>query len=335
MKSATCASASACALTAQGARPSAPGAVDLRATGLMAVLCLVWSLQQISLKAAAPQASPMLMVGLRSLIAVVLLAALMVRRGEVPQRVRWKAGAVVGALFGLEYLLVTAALGLTQASHVIVFLYTAPIFAALGLAARLAPERLGAKQWSGIALAFGGIAVAFLGGVGSGGADFTARGLAGDALALLAGAAWGATTVTIRCTTLAGAPATETLLYQLLGAITLLLPLAALTGRWRFEPSALTWTHLAFQSLIVSFASFLTWCWLLRRYLASQLGVFSFLTPLIGVALGVWLLGERLETRFITGGCLVLAGIALVSSGAGSTPARAAAHQAAGARTAR
>ena len=67
----------------------------------------------------------------------------------------------------------------------------------------------------------------------------------------------------------------------------------------------------------ISLASFLTWFWLLRRYLASQLGVFSFLTPLFGVLLGVWLLGESLEPRFVAGGSLVLAGIGLVSAGAG------------------
>jgi drug/metabolite transporter (DMT)-like permease len=279
----------------------------------MTLLCLIWSLQQISLKAVASQASPMLMVALRSAVALLLLALLMRHRRERPVTGRWKAGFVVGALFGLEYLLVTEALRLTGASHVVVFLYTAPIFAALGLHWRLPAERLGTQQVAGIAVAFAGIALAFLGGgsVASIGTD--PRTLLGDGLALLAGAAWGATTVTIRCSSLASAPATETLLYQLLGAFVLLLPAAWLTGQWRFEPSAIVWSHLGFQSLIVSFASFLAWCWLLRRYLASRLGVFSFLTPVFGVVLGVRLLGEALEIPFVTGSVMVLVGIGLVS----------------------
>ena len=126
------------------------GAIDPRAIGVMAVLCLVWSLQQVSLKAIAGQASPMLMVALRSLIALVLLTALMRQRGEHLQRSRWRAGSLAGALFGLEYLLVSQALQLTHASHVVVFLYTAPIFAALGLQARLPAERLALGQWVGI-----------------------------------------------------------------------------------------------------------------------------------------------------------------------------------------
>ena len=297
--------------------PVARGALDARATGVMTLLCLVWSLQQVSLKAIAGQASPMLMIALRSLVAAGLLAALMRWRGETTQRARWRPGAVVGALFALEFLLVAEALRLTYASHVVVFLYTAPIFAALGLQWRLPTEGLKRMQWAGIALAFGGIVLAFLGGADVP-AGTAARGvLLGDALALLAGVAWGATTVTLRCTSLSSAPATETLLYQLLAAFVLLLPAAWLTGQWHFEPTTRVWAHLGFQSLVVSLASFLTWFWLLRRYLASQLGVFSFLTPLFGVLLGVWLLGEALEPRFVAGGSLVLAGIGLVSAGAG------------------
>ena len=78
-------------------------------------------------------------------------------------------------------------------------------------------------------------------------------------------------------------------------------------------PTPAAWAHLAFQSVIVSFASFLVWFWLLRRYLASRLGVLSFMTPVFGVVLGIWLLDEPLELGFILGSGGVLGGILLVS----------------------
>lgn len=308
------AAAEMAAAPAGSAHTAEPGALDARAIGVMTLLCLVWGLQQVSLKAIAGQASPMLVVALRSLVALVLLALLMRHRGEGLSPARRAPGVVIGLLFALEYLLVSEALRRTHASHVIVFLYTAPIFAALGLHGRLAAERLAALQWGGIGLAFAGIALAFLGGWGGAAPGASDSVLLGDALALLGGVAWGATTVTIRCTSLAAAPATEMLLYQLLGAFVVLLPGAWLSGQWHFEPTLVVWSHLAFQSLVVSFASFLTWCWLLRCYLASQLGVFSFLTPLFGMVLGVLLLNEALEPQFIAGSGLVLAGIALVCS---------------------
>jgi len=43
------------------------------------------------------------------------------------------AGGAVGILFGLQFLFVAEGLRYTSASHMSVFLYTAPIFAAIGL----------------------------------------------------------------------------------------------------------------------------------------------------------------------------------------------------------
>lgn len=288
-----------------------PGPMDTTATGVMLVLCLVWALQQVSLKAVAPHANPMLVVAARSGIALLLLVALMWHRREALLTPRWPPGLVAGGLFGLEYLLVTQALHWTSAAHVVVFLYTAPVFAALGLHLWLPAERLGWRQVVGIATAFAGMAWAF----GWDGYRTAGMGQAwlGDALALLGGVAWGATTVTLRCTRLASAPATETLLYQLAGAVVVPLAGTALIGPWHFDPHPTVWAHLGFQALVVSFASFLVWCWLLRRYLASRLGVFSFLTPVLGVGLGVVLLGEQVTTGFVLGSVLVLVGVVTVA----------------------
>ena len=114
-------------------------------------------------------------------------------------------------------------------------------------------------------------------------------------------------------TKVAALPATQTLLYQLLGAFVLLLPAAFLMGHTTFRPTPAVWGALAFQAVVVSFASFLLWFWLLRHYLASRLGVFSFLTPVFGVLLGAWLLAEPIEPSFLLGALLVLGGVVLVS----------------------
>ncbi|MDN0085502.1 DMT family transporter [Crenobacter sp. SG2305] len=289
--------------------------LDTQAIGLMLVLCLIWSMQQIALKATAADISPILQIALRSGIGAALVGLFMRARGEpMPfSDGAWRPGLVVGFLFALEYLLVGQGLRFTSASHTVVFLYTAPIFAALGLHWKLPSERLAPLQWVGIALAFGGIAAAFLGRSHQGAAGGLSSTLLGDLLALAAGAAWGATTVVIRTTRLSGLPAAQTLLYQLVAAFVLLLAGAAVLGQTTFHPTPLAWASLVFQSVIVSFASFLAWFWLLRHYLASRLGVFSFMTPLFGIVLGAWLLNEPIEPSFLTGALLVLAGIVLVS----------------------
>ncbi len=281
----------------------------------MLVLCLVWAMQQIALKATAADISPMLQIALRSGVATVLVGALMAARGTRLSFVdgSWRAGLVVGGLFALEFLLVSEALRHTSAAHLVVFLYTAPVFAALGLHWKLPSERLAPLQWLGITLAFGGIAVAFLSGHQRDVAAEHGQVLLGDFLALLAGASWGLTTVVVRASGLSQLPATQTLLYQLAGAFVLLLPGAFLLGQTTFHPTPLALAALAFQSVIVSFASFLAWFWLLRHYLASRLGVLSFMTPLFGIVLGAWLLGEPISSGFLTGTLLILPGIVLVS----------------------
>jgi drug/metabolite transporter (DMT)-like permease len=271
---------------------------------LMAALCLVWGLQQTAIKLAAPDVSPLVQAGLRSLIAAVLVAILLVRRGEHRAiRGTGRGGLITGALFSLEFLFIALALHHTHASHVAVFLYTAPIFSAIGLHLVLPAERLRRMQWLGIAACFAGIVVAFGGGLPR----------LGDALAVLAGLAWGLTTVSIRASRLSEAPPTLTLLYQLaLAALTL--PIIAIAaGETRLDLTARSVASILFQGVVVSFASYLTWFWLLRRYLASSLAVFSFMTPLFGVGFGVVLLGEPLHASFVVGALLVLAGITLVS----------------------
>jgi drug/metabolite transporter (DMT)-like permease len=289
--------------------------LDALAVGLMLLLCLIWSMQQIALKATAADISPMLQIALRSGVGALLVGALMAVRGQRLSltHAHWRPGLVVGALFALEYLFVSESLRYTSAAHLVVFLYTAPVFAALGLHWKLRSERLAALQWLGIALAFGGIAVAFLGGGHLAAAGASSKVLLGDFLALMAGASWGATTVVVRASGLSGLPAAQTLLYQLLAAFVLLLPASFLLGQTTFVPTPLALWALAFQSLIVSFASFLAWFWLLRQYLATRLGVLAFLTPLFGIVLGAWLLREPINPSFLTGSLLILPGIVLVS----------------------
>lgn len=285
-------------------------ALDGRASGMMLVLCAIWGLQQVAIKAIASDIAPILQIGVRSGVAALLVAAVMFWRREQPRagQTLWLPGLAIGGLFGLEYLLVGEGLRHTTASHMVIFLYTSPIFAALGLHWKLPAERLKPAQWGGIALAFLGIVVAFSG-HGSGGAST----LLGDALGLAAGAAWGATTVVVRTTRLSNAPASQTLLYQLVGACVMLIAAALVMHQASINVTPSVIANLTYQVLVMSFASLLAWFWLLRNYLASRLGVLAFLTPLYGIGFGVWLLDEPLEANFLIGAALVTAGILCVS----------------------
>ncbi len=289
-------------------------APDAFALQVMLGLCLIWGVQQVVIKIAAPDIAPVMQAAARSGIAALLVAGLICWKGgwdQVPAT--WRAGLLAGSLFGLEFFFIAQGLALTSAAHMSVFLYTAPIFTALGVNWLLPSERLRPLQWLGILLAFVGIAFSFAGGVSF--ADMDRNMLLGDACGILAGMAWGATTVVVRGSRLAEAPVTLTLFYQLMVGFIGLLLIAALSGQIsHVNLTAVAVASVLFQGLVVSFFSYLVWFWLLKRYMASNLAVFSFMTPMFGVTFGVLVLKEPLGANFIAGAVLVLLGITFVSA---------------------
>ena len=97
--------------------------------------------------------------------------------------------------------------------------------------------------------------------------------------------------------------------------VPLALPLASLAAG---EPGIVAVTPLVagsllFQTVIVAFASYLTWFWLITRYPAARLSAFSFLTPLFGVLAGGLLLGEPITPALVAALALVAVGINLVN----------------------
>ncbi|CAH0443844.1 hypothetical protein LMG10661_00482 [Ralstonia syzygii subsp. syzygii] len=288
--------------------------LDGTAIGLMVVLCMCWGLQQVAIKVAVHDVGPVMQAGVRSAIASVLVLAfalwrgtsLTLRDGTLP------GGLMAGVLFGIEFLCIFIGLGHTTASRMAVFLYTAPIFTALGLHVFVPGEHLRLRQWAGIGIAFAGMVLAFADGMLHPAAGPSTS--LGDALGVLAGVLWSATTLVVRASRLSEAPAAKTLLYQLAVSAALLLAMAAGTGQaWTADLTPTALASLAYQSVLIAFASYLTWFWLLRRYLASRLSVFSFLTPLFGVAFGVLLLHDPVGLRFALAAALVLSGILLVN----------------------
>ena len=279
------------------------------AFGLMLLLCAIWGMQQVSIKVASTGISPILQAGLRSGVAALLVFAWARWRGIalVAHDRSLKPGLLVGFLFGLEFIFIFAGLDHTTVSRMVVFLYTAPCFTVLGLHFFVPGERMGWRQGTGVLLAFAGLVLAFID-KASGGS------VLGDVFGVLAALFWAATTVLIRATALAKVTATKVLLYQLVVSAAVMFPLSWLAGeRGIGVLSAPVLWAMAYQIVVVACISYLAWFWLLTRYLAGRLLVFSFLTPLFGVWFGVMLLGDRPTPDFVAAALLVLGGIVLVN----------------------
>jgi drug/metabolite transporter (DMT)-like permease len=285
--------------------------LDSTAFLLMLVLTGLWGFQQVAIKVTAADVSLVMQAGLRSLIATALILAWAQWRGT-PLFARdgtLAAGIAAGLLFGGEFIFIYGGLEYTAASRMVVFIYLAPVLTALGLHWLVPGEKLARGQWLGVLIAFAGIALAF------GEAFAAARGtLLGDASGMIAALLWAATTVLVRATGLARVSAAKTLFYQLAVSAPMLLAASWLMGeKGVVAVTPLAVASLAYQAVIVAFASYLVWFWLLTRYLAARLAVFSFLSPLFGVLFGVAILGEPLTPAFAGAALLVGAGIVLVN----------------------
>jgi len=282
--------------------------LDVGAYSLMVLLTALWGFQQVTIKLIAGDVSLIAQAAIRSLVATALLVAWASMR-RIPLFERdgtLKAGLLAGLLFAIEFVFIYGGLAYTNASRMVVFIYLTPILTALGLHFLIPGERLRSGQWVGVLVAFGGVVLAFFN---------TGQGtLIGDLCGIAAAFFWAATTLLIRATRLAQASATKTLFYQL-GVSALVLPLCSFLlgekGVVALTPLAIA--SLAYQGVIVAFLSYLAWFWLLGRYLAARLSVFSFLAPMFGVLFGVALLGEPLGSQFAIAAGLVALGIVLVN----------------------
>ena len=289
-------------------------ALDVQASSIMFGLCILWGLQQVVLKMAASDISSLMQVALRSgLSALMVYPLIKLAEGKALWSKEYLyPGLAVAVLFAAEFFMLAQAIRFTSASHTVVLLYTAAIFVALGLHWKLPSERLSRLQWSGIMIAFAGIVMTFMGREKQ-----LDQGLSqvlwGDFLALLAGLMWAMTTISLRLSKLNEAHPTQTLFYQLVGSFIFLFPLAFILGQAQIHWTYIAIGSLIFHTLIMSFMSLMLWFWLLRNYLASHLGVFSFLTPLFGMLFGILFLNETIELNFIVGTMLVMLGVAVVS----------------------
>jgi drug/metabolite transporter (DMT)-like permease len=284
--------------------------LDAVAIIVTVVLCLSWGINQVAIKLAIPEIPALLQSAIRSTGAVIIVAA-WARWRRIPL---FKSdgtlvpGLIAGLLFAIEFILLYRGLVFTTATRAVLFIYLAPFFVVIG--GLWFGDRFGLSQWLGLLLSFAGVAVAF--GVPAAGAE--PRQIVGDLMMVAGAVAWAATTLVIKASALNRVPAEKTLLYQLVvSAPVLFLAAMAYGERLTGVPSAIALGSLAYQTFWIASVTFLAWFALIIRYSASRLSVFTFLTPLFGVAAGHVVLGDPLTPAFALAVAMVAGGLALVN----------------------
>ncbi len=286
--------------------------LDARAIAMVVSLCFLWGLAQISIKVANRGVSPIFQAALRSVVAALLVAFwARVRRMPLVHRDRTLLhGLAIGLLFGTEFMFIYVGLNYTTASHAVIFLYTAPFFVALGAHWLLPHEPLTGRKLGGLVLAFAGIILTLWDSLGRP----TRIQLEGDLMSIAAAFLWAATSLYLKAVVRTRMTPSQMLFYQLgFSAVPLSLMSLLFEPQWIRDLSPLVIGALAYQGIVVAFASYLVWFWMIQVYPVSNLSGFTFFTPIFGVLLGGLLLHEPLTAKLLTGGGLVAGGMVLVN----------------------
>jgi drug/metabolite transporter (DMT)-like permease len=303
---------------------STPSSRPLDATAIAVTigLCLCWGFNNVAIKLAIHDIPPLIQSSSRSLIAALLVGLWTQARG-IPLFKRdgtLGAGILAGVLFALEFLLIYRGLLWTTATRGVLFLYLAPFFVVIGSRWLVPGDHFHLSQWLGLLLSFVGIVIAF--GLPTPATDprqalgeqALGEQALGDIMLVGAAAAWAATTLTIKASTLNRISAEKTLLYQLIVSAPLLgIAAVIFDERVTAPPSAVALGAFAYQTVWVVSVTFTIWFILIVRYSAARLSVFTFLAPLFGVAAGHFVLNEPMTPAFGLAVALVAGGLLLVN----------------------
>ncbi|UYV38883.1 DMT family transporter [Rhodobacteraceae bacterium D3-12] len=283
--------------------------IDLAGAGALVAFALILGFNQVVIKVATDGFQPVFMAALRSVAACGVMLVWMKARGisfALPKEAR--AGAVaLGLLFTVEFIFLYLALDRTGVGRASVIFYSMPVFVALAAHWLIPGERMNGMRALGLGLAVVGVAWV-MSDRGSGEAS-----LSGDVMALLAAIAWSGIAIVVRITPLDRVSSEMQLMSQLAISAVLLMLVAPFFGPLVRELGPIHWAAFAFQTFAVASFGYLFWFFLLKRYPASAVASFSFLSPVFGVGLGWLLLGEEIGIEVVGGLVFVAVGITLIN----------------------
>ena len=292
-------------------------AVDMAAAAIMVGLTFSWGLNYVAAKISYAGYDPVFVSIARSLLGGACVLGWCRLRGiklfEADGTLA--AGIVVGVLFGVEFLCLYIGLEYTTVARNTLLVNTMPFWVLIG-GHFLLGEHINARKLGGLVLAFCGLVAVFSDGIVAG-ADTT---LLGDLLSQGSGVLWAATSIVIKRSKLVATSAEKLLLYQLTGAAVVGVMVMPLAGPPIRAVATLPTLALLFQSFYIVAFTYVLWFWLLRRYPASGLSSFAFLSPVFGVLCGAVVLGEAPTTRIFLALALIAAGLIIVNRPARRQP---------------
>ena len=254
---------------------------------------------------------PVFCAGLRSLVAafLILLWLFLKKKSVKVEKSLLPAILFYGIIFGAEFMFLYIALDLTSVIRVTIMFYTMPIWLALMNHFLLKNDKLSLGKTAGLFSAVIGVIISVSSSTTAGGLKAS---IIGDICALLGSIGWAYFAFYSKNSQVNTQSPDTLMFYAFLVSGPMLLILSMFYGDFIRDLTLLHYAGFTFQVLFASIG-FIFWIWLFKRYSATTVASFSFLTPIMGIFFGWLLLSEQLSNALFVAGLLVTGGIYLVT----------------------
>ncbi|MCU0453782.1 MAG: EamA family transporter [Bacteroidetes bacterium] len=276
------------------------------------VICLIWGSTWLAIKEGLDSIPPFLGAALRFVAASFLLRLVMWQQGERPPRttaywwLMFETGMLSSAVpFGLVYW----GQGQISSGMSAILFATFPFFVAIAARLRIPGDRLTITSVTGILLGFAGVLSIFWSELF---ADHASP--MGMAAVVLSAGLQAYALITIRLKAAHLHSATLTYGNMVVGAIVLGAASLALEdlSTARFDARAvISVLYLAAFGTVVTFVIYY---WLVKHMHPVVLALSAFITPILAVTLGSFVLNERLGGEVLGGSALVLLGVLVANA---------------------
>lgn len=277
---------------------------------LLALLAtyIIWGTTYLGIRYVVEAVPPFLMAGSRFLVAGVILFVILLARGQrLPGWRAWRSSAIV-ALFmlggGMGLVAYAESQGVSS-SLAAALIATVPLWSAIF--ARWFGRRVSRRDWLGILIGFGGVALLNLEG------DLRANPLGAVAL-FLSPLFWAlGSQLSHRLEMPEGEMGTAT---EMLAGSVLLLGWSALSGEAVPQLAAVpvsawvAWIYLITFGSLIAFSAYM---YLLRNVRPALATSYAYVNPLVALGAGAWLAGEHVSWIGLIGIGLVLGAVAFIA----------------------
>lgn len=288
-----------------------------RVLAAFAAVYLLWGSTYLAIRFAIESLPPLLMAGVRFLLAGAVLYASMRLRGQpAPERRHWAAAALIGGL-----LLLGGNGGVTLAERTVpsgvaaLLVAMVPLWMVLVDWLRPGGVRPTRRVIAGLAVGFVGMIVLVGPSELAGAGKVDPR---GAALVLCGSLAWSIGSIYARGAVLPKNAFVATGMEMMCGGALLLLAGAARGELSGLDPSAFTGRSLAAFAYLVVFGSlvgFTAYIWLLGVSTPARVSTYAYVNPVVAVFLGWALAGEPLTARVLVAAAVIVAAVAVITTG--------------------